>query len=195
MNDSLFLLMLILIMKKKTKDKKKKLEEFTKGWEDYRNSVIENKNKSQDDFEKYINILASGGIVLSLTFLEKIVTIDKVSFKLFFLFIIGLLLLIVTLLSNLYSHYKSIKDSDQIVKEIDSEQFDKIFVQIEQRNKIINILNKISIWSLIIGIILILSFVSVNLFYINKKENQNTISKIEKKTIPISDNQLETFNK
>ena len=52
-----------------------------KEWIEYRNSVSENKCKSQDDFEKYINLMASGGFILSLTFMEKIVTIDKAIYK------------------------------------------------------------------------------------------------------------------
>lgn len=46
-------------------------EKERQDWIDYRNAVYDNKSKSQDDFEKYINLLASGGIVLSLTFLEE----------------------------------------------------------------------------------------------------------------------------
>lgn len=167
--------------------KKKDKIEFEKGWEDYRNSVIENKNKSQDDFEKYINILASGGIVISLTFLEKIVSVTKISFL--WSYIIGLLLLVITLLSNLYSHYKSMNDSDAIIKEIDEEKYDDIFKNIEKRNKPINFLNNVSIWSLIIGTILILTFVTINLY--NMSENQpqpsdNTANPPEPKTGRVS---------
>ncbi len=46
-------------------------EKERQDWIDYRNAVYDNKSKSQDDFEKYMNLLASGGIVLSLTFLEE----------------------------------------------------------------------------------------------------------------------------
>ncbi len=151
------------------KDKKQTNENSTQnGWEEYRNAVIQNKNKSQDDFEKYINLLASGGIVISLTFLEKITAVVKIEYMTFYLF--GLSLLIVTLLSNLFSHHKSIQDSDLIIKEIDEEKYDDIFRNIDHRNKPINLLNTISIWSLIIGTILILTFVSINLFAMN--ENQ-----------------------
>jgi hypothetical protein len=143
-----------------------KLEQ--QSWNDYRNSVIENKNKSQDDFEKYINLLATGGIVLSLTFLEKITAVVKIEFM--FFYIIGLILLIVTLLSNLYSHYKSMQDSDLIIMEIDNEKYDDIFKNIDKRNKPISLLNQLSIWSLIIGTLLIVAFVSINLFVMN--ENQ-----------------------
>lgn len=172
----------------------KESEENIEGWENYRNSVFENKNKSQDDFEKYINILASGGIILSLTFLEKIVTVDIATYK--FFYILGILLLVVTLLCNLYSHFQSIKDSDLIIQEIDEKKYDDIFKNIEKRNKLINQLNTVSILSLIIGTLLVLVFVSINLFSYNKKENKQTTSDSEVKKIEIilSENQIESIN-
>lgn len=159
--------------------KKKDLQRI-QGWDNYRNSVIENKNKSQDDFEKYINLLATGGIILSLTFLEKIVSITQISFLWFY--IIGLTLLVITLLSNLYSHYKSMNDSDMIIKEIDEEKYEEIFKNIEKRNKPINDLNKTSIWCLIIGSVLILTFVSINLY--NMDKDQTPIPKDTPNSIP-----------
>ncbi|NGY36856.1 hypothetical protein FQU23_004945 [Flavobacterium sp. XN-5] len=146
----------------------KSKDKFEQGWIDYRNAVSENKSKSQDDFEKYINLLASGGIVLSLTFLEKIITVDNTTFKSFY--VLGLILLVATLLSNLYSHYKSIQDSDLTIQEIDEEKYDDIFKNIKKRNRIINRLNKTSIWSLIIGVIFILTFVTINLFNMSDKQ-------------------------
>jgi short subunit fatty acids transporter len=130
-------------------------------WIEYRNSVIENKSKSQDDFEKYINILASGALILSLTFFEKIVPLEKAIYKPFV--ITGMFLMVLTLLSNLYSHYKSITDSDSTIKEIDEEKHEMIFTNIEKRNKVINGLNKVSIWSLIIGILSLITFVTINI--------------------------------
>lgn len=143
-------------------------EKERQDWIEYRNAVSDNKSKSQDDFEKYINLLASGGIVLSLTFLEKITSLVKIEYIVFYL--IGLILLVLTLISNLYSHHKSIQDSDSIIREIDEKKYEDIFKNIDERNKLINILNLTSIWSLIIGTILILTFVSINLFVMN--ENQ-----------------------
>ncbi|UPQ77746.1 hypothetical protein M0M57_08880 [Flavobacterium azooxidireducens] len=148
--------------------KKSKDFEFENGWENYRDSVIVNMNKSQDDFEKYINLLASGGIIISLTFLEKIVSVTKISYL--GLYIIGLFLLVMTLLSNLYSHFKSMRDSATIIKEIDEKKYDEIFKNIEKRNKPINLLNKASIWFLIIGAVLILTFTSINLLNMNSDQ-------------------------
>ena len=107
------------------KKEHKQQEKFNQGWSEYRNSVSANKNKSQDDFEKYINLLASGGIIVSLTFLEKIAAVVKIEYIIFYL--IGLFLLVVTLISNLYSHHKSIQDADSIIKEIDEEKYEDIF--------------------------------------------------------------------
>lgn len=138
------------------------------GWINYRNSVIENKTKSQDDFEKYINLMASGGLVLSLTFLEKIVSLDKAVCK--SLVIIGMYLMVATLLSNLYSHYKSMLDSDATIKDIDEKYYSDIFKNIEKRNKKINILNKFSIWSLIIGILSLITFATINIYHMSDKQ-------------------------
>lgn len=102
-------------------------ETIRQEWIEYRNAVTENKSKSQDDFEKYINLLASGGLVLSLTFFEKIVPLEKAIYKPFV--IAGMFLMVVTLLSNLYSHYKSIIDSDSTIKEIDDEINRKRYLQ------------------------------------------------------------------
>ena len=137
-------------------------ENIRQEWIEYRNSVLENKSKSQDDFEKYINLMASGGLVLSLTFLEKIVSLNKAIWK--SLVIIGMYLMIITLLSNLYSHYKSMLDSDSTIKDIDEENYNEIFKNIETRNKKINRLNRISIWSLIVGIFCLITFVTINIY-------------------------------
>ncbi|KFF09848.1 MULTISPECIES: hypothetical protein [Flavobacterium] len=150
-------------------------EKFEQDWIEYRNAVSDNKSKSQDDFEKYINLLASGGIVLSLTFLEKIITVDKTDFKP--LYIIGLICLVLTLLSNLYSHYKSIIDSDLTIQEIDEKKYNDIFKNIKKRNKIINRLNRTSIWSLIIGVVFVLTFVTINLFNMSNKQNPSPPAK------------------
>lgn len=151
---------------------KKKHQQQLEAWDTYRNAVTENKNKSQDDFEKYINLLASGGLVLSLTFLEKIVSVKEPAGL--WLFVLSLLGFVLTLLSNLYSHYQSIKDSDATIKEIDEQQYEQIFKNIDKRNKPINRLNRISIWSLISGTLLILIFLTINLFTMNNNTNNSS---------------------
>lgn len=146
-------------------------EKIRQEWIEYRNSVIENKSKSQDDFEKYINLMASGGLVLSLTFLEKVVSLDKTIWK--SLVIIGMYLMIVTLLSNLYSHYMSILDSDSTIEDIDQKNYTNIFKNIETRNEKINNLNRLSIWSLIVGVFCLITFVTINIYNMNNNQKPN----------------------
>src|SRR5690606_23969263 len=134
-----------------------------------RKDVYTTQSKSEDDFEKYINLLATGGIILGFTFMEKIFSLTTV-YSLWTI-IFGLFLLVVTLLSNLYSHYKSMNDSDEIIKEIDNKEFEKIFSNSEKRNRVIRILNRVSIWSLVFGCLSIMFFITINLYKMNQKQN------------------------
>lgn len=112
--------------------------------------------------------MASGGLVLSLTFLEKIVSLDKAIWKP--LVVGGIYLMVVILLSNLYSHYKSMLDSDATIKDVDDKNYKEIFKNIEKRNQKINFLNRVSIWSLIIGIFCLITFVTINIYHMSDKQ-------------------------
>lgn len=133
----------------------------------YRKSVEDNRNKSQDDFEKYINLLASGGLVVSLMFIEKLVE-NKIFIIFNWIFIIGLIGFVCTLLMNLISHKKSINDSNYILDtigfEIDKFEDKEFLKEVSDRNRSIDILNKLSIVSLIIGVFSILIFFTINFF-------------------------------
>lgn len=137
-------------------------------WNEFRNSVYETKSKSQDDFEKYINLLASGGLGVTLAFFDKIVDVKNAGFM--GLIIIGWILLVLTLLSNLISHYLSINYSQKTIDEINNKNYDSVFINVEKRNKKINILNLTSIATLITGIILIITFVTLNLTIMNNSQ-------------------------
>ena len=49
---------------------KKKNKIIENEWIDFRKSVYETKSKSEDDFEKYINVIASGGLAITIAFFE-----------------------------------------------------------------------------------------------------------------------------
>ncbi|MCT3920023.1 hypothetical protein HZP98_10075 [Elizabethkingia anophelis] len=139
---------------------------------EYRKSVGANKNKSQDDFEKYINLWSSGGIIISLMLASKLIE-EKIDITYKLLFILGLIGFLITILSNLLSHNKSIKDSDFILENVTS--YDKLFEiefteKIEKRNKFVTMLNDISIFSFIFGIICILSFIIINFMNMSNQE-------------------------
>lgn len=117
--------------------------------------------------------MASGGLVVSLLFIEKLVE-NKLVIIGNWLFIIGLLGFLCTLLVNLISHKKSTNDSNYILEHLGfdiSKYDDEIFInEVSKRNKIIDLLNKISISSLITGALSILLFFSINFFNMSNQQ-------------------------
>lgn len=134
---------------------------------EYKRCVEQNKSKSQDDFEKYINLWSSGGIIITLMILSKLVEFEiEIVYK--FLFVIGLISFLLTILSNLISHNNSIKDSDFVLSNCSSYEnlFEKTFQEkLNKRNRFITVLNDFSIYSFIVGLLSILTAVIIN-FYI-----------------------------
>ena len=139
---------------------------------EYRKSVEANKNKSQDDFEKYLNLWSSGGIVISLMIISKLIE-ENIDVTCKILFATGLIGFLTTILFNLLSHNKSIKDSDFILENVSNynELLDESFNEkLEKRNKFVTALNDISIASFIIGILSILTFVIINFLNMSNQE-------------------------
>ena len=140
---------------------KKKSEEEIEGWIEYRKSLLEQKSKSDDDFEKYITFIASGALGLTLTFMENISPLKSAIHK--WLIAVGWVLLAITLLLNLFSHFLSSRYTAKSIDEIDDEiNYDELRENLNKRNKIIECLNISSILALFIGIIFILIFVIIN---------------------------------
>lgn len=141
----------------------------------YRKSVEENKNKSQDDFEKYINLLASGGLVISLLFLEKLVE-NKIDSVCNWLFVIGLIGFVSTLLINLISHKKSINDSNFILEtlgfDITKTEDEDFLKEVSKRNRVLDIWNKLSIWCLITGALSILIYFTINFLSMSNQQQK-----------------------
>lgn len=141
----------------------RKSEEEIKGWLEYRKSLLEQKSKSDDDFEKYITFIASGALGLTLTILNKITPIDFAVY--IWLVATGWVLLALTLLINLLSHFLSSKYTNKSIDEIDENiDYASLKEKLHKRNKIINNLNSGSIFLLIAGVMFILIYVILNLF-------------------------------
>lgn len=133
----------------------------------YKSSIEANKDKSQDDFEKSIYLLASGGLVVSLMTIDKFLDkLDIISLK--DVFALGLLGFVCTLLTNLLSHRRSIKESENLINLINENPeciFEEEFTNnLKRGNKKIEFLNYASISSLIIGASSILIFFTINFF-------------------------------
>lgn len=140
-----------------------KSEEEIKEWKEYRLSILEQKSKSDDDFEKYITFIAAGGLGLTLTFIDKISPI-KTSICIY-LIVAGWFMLASTLFINLLSHYLSSRFNEKSVQDIDDALSYKEFINnLDRRNKTISNLNLSSIILLGLGILLILIFTTINAY-------------------------------
>lgn len=132
-------------------------------WKNFRKEILENKSKSDDDFEKYITFISSGALGLTLVFIEKIVPLKNAI--VIWLLALGWFTLAFTLILNLYSHYLSSKYSAQSIDDIYNEiKYDKLENNINKRNKRIEHLNRLSIVMLLIGILCILTFSTINIY-------------------------------
>lgn len=141
-----------------------KTEKEIQGWKEYRLSLLEHKSKSDDDFEKYITLISSGALGLTITFIDKISPLENAVF--IWIIALGWTLLAITLLLNLYSHFLSSKYTSKSIDEIDDNiAFDNLKKNLNDRNKTINRYNGWSIILLFIGILCILIYVILNLYY------------------------------
>tara|TARA_R110002124_G_scaffold117412_1_gene274478 strand:- start:242 stop:673 length:432 start_codon:yes stop_codon:yes gene_type:complete len=132
-------------------------------WKEYRLSVLEQKSKSDDDFEKYITFIASGALGLTITFIDKISPLKESIVV--WVIALGWVLLAFTLFINLLSHFLSSKYNEQTIQDIDDEiEYDNLIDRIDNRNRIISRLNLSSIILLGLGIISILIYTIVNAY-------------------------------
>ena len=117
------------------------------------------KEKSEDDFEKYITYISAGALGLSLTFIEKIVQFKETVFL--WVLILGWLFLTLTLLVNLLSHFYSKRLIDKTIEDFDNKD-PSLLSNIKKRNKNIDKVNISTIITLILGITLLIIFISLN---------------------------------
>lgn len=148
----------------------KKTKEEIAEWKEFRKSVFENKIKSEDDYEKYVTLISSGALGLSITFIEKIVPLNSAIEK--WILILGWILLTITLFVSLLSHFFSRKYSEKTIEDIDNDiEYELISGNITSRNKCLEVFNFSTISTLFLGIISIVIFVSINIYIMNNNPN------------------------
>ena len=147
-----------------------------------RENQLKIKEKSDDDFEKNITYISAGALGLSMTFIEKIVDIHKGSFLCLLFIAWGLLTL--TLLVNLLSHYISSNHHDKTTQELDSKD-PETNNNIDRRNSLMRKINISTVVTLILGIIFLLLFTSINLTKMKneKSKTETTTTTSETKII------------
>lgn len=143
-------------------------------WKDFRTDILKVREKSEDDFEKYLNIFGSGGLLIGLTLLSKLVG-SEIKYISQWMLIYGSALFVLCLLSNLLSHYLAVHHNDKNISDVDNRNT-KLWVNFERRNRNLSHINKTSLGSIIVGSILITSFLILNINTMSDK-NQKPVEK------------------
>ncbi len=129
---------------------------------DYRASLEQAINSSEDDFEKNLVYLSAGALVLSIGFIEKVVPIENVKYIGFL--ICSWCLIAIALMLNLASHLISAGNSTKAREDLDNQIDTKIrYESVKCRNRVVRIINWISFTIFSFGLLSLIIYCSINL--------------------------------
>lgn len=140
-------------------------QEFKEYLNNYRDELVMLLHKSQDQFEKQFSYISAGSLALSVGFIKDVVkNIEVANNK--WLLQIGWIFLALTLLINCITHIIAAQKHNKTIEDIQGELSNKDtydHVKIRARYKQITYWNWGSIILMIVGILFIICFVSLNL--------------------------------
>jgi len=142
------------------------------------------KEKSEDDYEKNIIYIAAGTLVLSLTFLEKIVNLSESS-AVWFL-ITSWILLSITLLGNLISHQLSAyyHEKYRLLYADCNDDMTLPDLKLKEYNGVMLKLNWGTTSSLFLGIAMLVTFCSINAYHKTNPKTENNNKTMSKEIKP-----------
>lgn len=128
---------------------------------EYKAELLKVLEKSQESFEKQLSYISAGGLGLSMIFIEKVVkNVSHSECK--WLLASSWIFLGITLIGNLISHLISARSTYRTLDDIQQNQFD--YFQVRERTNFINRFNTVSVITLLVGILLLILFVTINLY-------------------------------
>lgn len=144
-----------------TKNQREKKNQF---WTNYWPILQQTTKETESHIDKKVYGIAAGGIGIEIASLQFI---DSVCFK--WLALVSGSLFALTLVLNLYSHVRSIKsqekegDAIQLFLEDETTAEDsQIYKLIQKENRILIGITKASIWTMLVAIIALLLFITLN---------------------------------
>lgn len=134
--------------------------ETNKELDNYKSELKRILEKSQESFEKQLSFISAGALGVTMAFLDKIVgNVKDSSCK--GLLILSWLFLGATFIVNLFSHIIATKSYYKLIKELEQNQYSQ--EKASKRIQRINVLNIGSVICLLIGIVLVIIFISLNI--------------------------------
>jgi hypothetical protein len=135
------------------------VQQLTEELKEYKNELAATINKCQDSFEKQLSYISAGCLALSIGFIKNIIAFDTAQHR--SALTVGWGFLGGTLLINLSSHLIAARLHYCTFKEINEGKYD--YGKTLNRIWWVNTLNWASMLTLILGIGLIIYFVTINL--------------------------------
>lgn len=131
------------------------LKQFT------RKTLIKSMLSSEEWYDKNFNVITGGAILLSITFLDKVVPYKEAVWK--WTLIVSWLTLLVALVLNLISHRRSSRNQMLTINELDSDE-DVAFGNAQNRNRDMDHLTFAAMSSMIAGLLFLILYCSINLY-------------------------------
>lgn len=160
-----------------------------------RDKIQEVIGKTEDHFEEKLTYISAGALGLTLTLIEKIIPLaDSIAI---ILLVMGWGFLVMSLLLNLSSHLISkhylIKTQIELDKSNNSNSSESIYLKVIKRNKRTDCINCITVGLLILGISLIVTFVSINSFNKSISNNKMTNDVTQKSDSIFNNSQINNY--
>jgi hypothetical protein len=153
-----------------------KLKQFT------RETLIKSMLSSEEWFDKNLTFIAGGAILLSVSFLDKLVPYKDAICK--WTLIAAWFVLMASLVLNLLAHRRSSLNQMTTLNELDEEDELNAFEKAQERNRKMNQLTLGATWSMATGLLLLIIYCSINLYNMPEdKKAPNTPDK-GKFTVP-----------
>lgn len=124
-------------------------------------------DKCEEEFERKSTNIAAGSLGVSFGFIHNIVTIS--AGRCLWILLSGWTLLLASICINCFSYLWSKKYAHDTIVDIDNEytkssfNANLLYLKICSRNKKTMVINLVTIWSMIVGLLLVLIYVIVNL--------------------------------
>ncbi|SDW64667.1 hypothetical protein SAMN05444410_104202 [Hydrobacter penzbergensis] len=128
----------------------------------YKDELITILHKSQENFEKQLSYISAGTLALSIGFIKDVIkNIAKAEYK--WLLNLGWVLLGATLLINCISHIRAADLHNRTISEINDGNYDH--ERIKKRYEEVSRVNWFTVTTLILGLIFIIIFVTINIYH------------------------------
>ena len=132
-----------------------KLDQFV------RESLLKSVELSENLFDKNLNIISSGALILSVTFLNKVIPVYSSLFK--WILVAGWGALVCSLIINLWAHWLASRNAMKTLHDHDMKD-PNLFEKTQRRNRRMNNITTAAGFSMVAGLLSLVIYCSINIY-------------------------------